>query len=93
MSGVVTSINWLILLVLPVNLCHKCIPDYVDLKKKRKAFDTIMAVRRLQEEKGILVTEMEHHWRTLSACAHDLKELACIVSSGTMSSMYCDMFC
>ena len=73
-----------------MNLCHECIPDYVGLKKKRKAFDTFMAVQRLKEEKELLVSEMERHWATLSACAHDLKELSCIVSSGTMTSMYCD---
>ena len=53
-------------LILPVNLCPKCISDSVDLKTKRKAFDTVMAVRRHEEEKKILVKEMNHHWKYLS---------------------------
>ena len=76
------------LLILPVNLCQKCIPDSVDLKTKRKAFDTVMAVRRHEEEKKILVKEMNHHWKYLSARADGLKELSCIISSEATESMY-----
>ncbi|XP_034003930.1 uncharacterized protein LOC117496389 [Trematomus bernacchii] len=37
--------------------------DSFDLRTKRRAFDLVMAVKRLQEEKKILVTEMNHHWK------------------------------
>ncbi|KAK1886867.1 Carbamoyl-phosphate synthase pyrimidine-specific large chain [Dissostichus eleginoides] len=53
--------------------------DSVDLKTKRKAFDIIMAIRRLQEEKKIVVTEMDHHWKALKARADSLKELSCLL--------------
>ncbi|KAI9520073.1 hypothetical protein NQZ68_021792 [Dissostichus eleginoides] len=51
----------------------------VDLKTKRKAFDIIMAIRRLQEENKIVVTEMDHHWKALKARADSLKELSCLL--------------
>ncbi|KAK1905974.1 rRNA 2'-O-methyltransferase fibrillarin [Dissostichus eleginoides] len=54
--------------------------DSVDLKTKRKAFDIIMAIRRLQEKK-IVVTEMDHHWKALKARAYSLKELSCLLPS------------
>ncbi|KAI4829811.1 hypothetical protein KUCAC02_001476 [Chaenocephalus aceratus] len=60
-------------------LSHKCNPDSVDLKTKRKAFDIIMAIRRLQEEKKMVVTEMDRHWKALKACADSLKELSCLL--------------
>ncbi|KAF3856940.1 hypothetical protein F7725_017663 [Dissostichus mawsoni] len=53
--------------------------DSVDLKTKRKAFDIIMAIRRLQEENKIVVTEMDHHWKALKARADSLKELSCLL--------------
>lgn len=68
--------------------CHKCFLDIVDLRTKRRAFDTVMAVRRLQEEKEILVMEMNHHWKSLSSRGDSLKELSCLVSRATMQSMY-----
>ena len=68
--------------------CHKCFLDFVDLRTKRRAFDMVMAVRRLQEEKMILVMEMKHHWRSLSTRSDSLKELSCLVSRATMQSMY-----
>ncbi|KAI9534042.1 hypothetical protein NQZ68_018411 [Dissostichus eleginoides] len=55
------------------------VENSVDLKTKRKAFDIIMAIRRLQEEKKIVVTEMDHHWKALKARADSLKELSCLL--------------
>ncbi|XP_067246855.1 uncharacterized protein [Chanodichthys erythropterus] len=43
--------------------------DSVDLRTKRRAFDIIMSVRRLEEELKILVAEMDHHWKSLSTRA------------------------
>ncbi|XP_036935335.1 uncharacterized protein LOC119008777 [Acanthopagrus latus] len=60
--------------------------DFVDLRTKRRAFDMVMAVRRLQEEKMILVMEMKHHWRSLSTRSDSLKELSCLVSRATMQN-------
>ncbi|XP_033997504.1 uncharacterized protein LOC117491563 [Trematomus bernacchii] len=37
--------------------------DSFDLRTKRRTFDLVMAVKRLQEEKKILITEMNHHWK------------------------------
>lgn len=33
---------------------------------KRKVFDKVMAVRRLQEERGLLCKEMKQHWTVLT---------------------------
>ncbi len=67
---------------------HKCFLDFVDLRTKRRAFDIVMAIRRLQEEKEILVMEMNHHWKSLSTRGDSLKELSYLVSRATMESMY-----
>ncbi|KAI4790703.1 hypothetical protein KUCAC02_034462 [Chaenocephalus aceratus] len=37
-----------------------------------------LAVQRLQEEKKILLTEMNHHWKVLSTRRDSLKELSCL---------------
>ncbi|GAA6077717.1 uncharacterized protein LOC124379646 isoform X1, partial [Tachysurus ichikawai] len=42
--------------------------DTVDLRTKRKAFDIIMSLRRLQEEQKIVVAEMNQHWKYLISC-------------------------
>ncbi|XP_030253197.1 uncharacterized protein LOC115569309 [Sparus aurata] len=60
--------------------------DFVDLRTKRRAFDIVMAVRRLQEEKEILVMEMNHHWKSLSTRGDSLKELSCLVSRATVQN-------
>lgn len=67
--------------------CLKCFLDFVDLRTKRRAFDIVMAVRRLQE-KEILVMEMNHHWKSLSTPGDSVKELSCLVSRATVQSMY-----
>lgn len=72
--------NWL--------MFHLCIPDSVDLRTKRKAFDTVMAVRRLEEEKRILIAEMNKHWKSLCTRADTLKQMSSQLSnvtSGTVS--------
>ncbi|KAK1901295.1 DmX-like protein 1 [Dissostichus eleginoides] len=61
--------------------------DSVDLKTKRKAFDIIMAIRRLQEENKIVVTEMDHHWKALKARADSLKELSCLLPSEPIQNL------
>ncbi|KAL1249433.1 hypothetical protein QQF64_020438 [Cirrhinus molitorella] len=60
--------------------------DSVDLKTKRRAFDIIMSVRRLQEEQKILVAEMDNHWKYLSARANSLRELSCLFASDTLKN-------
>ncbi|KAI9525209.1 hypothetical protein NQZ68_009889 [Dissostichus eleginoides] len=62
------------------------VENSVDLKTKRKAFDIIMAIRRLQEKK-IVVTEMDHHWKALKACADSLKELSCLLPSEPIQNL------
>ncbi|XP_058468997.1 uncharacterized protein LOC131443402 isoform X3 [Solea solea] len=63
--------------------------DSVDLRTKRKAFDIIMAVRRLEEEKNILVLEMDHHWKWLSTRAKTSQELSSLLSSETVKNWPC----
>ncbi|XP_062864538.1 uncharacterized protein LOC134326322 [Trichomycterus rosablanca] len=55
--------------------------DSVDLRTKKMVFDNIMAVRRLKEEKQILVREMDQHWKFLTARADTLKELTFLLVS------------
>ncbi|KAF1371414.1 hypothetical protein PFLUV_G00278570, partial [Perca fluviatilis] len=57
-----------------------------DLRTKRKAFDTVMAVRRLEEEKRILIAEMNKHWKSLCTRADaeaDVINLSCLTSGET----------
>ncbi|XP_067219639.1 uncharacterized protein [Chanodichthys erythropterus] len=69
--------------VWPWQLSHR---DAVDLKTKRKAFDVVMAIRRLEEEKKIVLSEMAKHWKSLSTRADTLKEMSCQLSSEALKS-------
>ncbi|XP_056105926.1 uncharacterized protein LOC130084492 [Rhinichthys klamathensis goyatoka] len=68
--------------VWPWQLSHG---DAVDLKTKRKAFDVVMAIRRL-EEKKIVLSEMAKHWKSLSTRADTLKEMSSQLSSEALQS-------
>ncbi|KAI9532229.1 hypothetical protein NQZ68_033853 [Dissostichus eleginoides] len=61
--------------------------DSVDLKTKRRAFDIVNAIRRLQEENKIVLIEMDHHWRALQTRGDGLKEQSCLLSSETMQNL------
>lgn len=88
-----TQILWMLtFLMYEFFFGHKCFPDSVDFRTKRRAFDIVMSVRRLQEEKKILVTEMNHHWKSLSARRDSLKELSCLVTSVALQGI-CLKFC
>ncbi|XP_058629933.1 uncharacterized protein LOC131539383 [Onychostoma macrolepis] len=65
--------------------------DSVDLRTKRKAFDIIMSLRRLQEEQKILVAEMDNHWKYLSTRADTLRELSCLFASETLKNSQCGL--
>ena len=67
---------------------YKCFSDSVDLRTKRRAFDLVMAGKRIQEEKIILQREMNQHWRSLGNRADSLKELSCLVSRATTELMF-----
>ncbi|XP_039633813.1 uncharacterized protein LOC120544245 [Perca fluviatilis] len=54
-----------------------------DLRTKRKAFDTVMAVRRLEEEKRILIAEMNKHWKSLCTRVDTLKQMSSQLSNVT----------
>ncbi|XP_038550884.1 uncharacterized protein LOC119902702 isoform X2 [Micropterus salmoides] len=69
--------------VWPWQLSHG---DAVDLKIKRKAFDVVMAIRRLEEEKKIVLSEMAKHWKSLSTRADTLKEMSSQLSSEALQS-------
>ncbi|XP_059399541.1 uncharacterized protein LOC132131514 isoform X2 [Carassius carassius] len=73
--------------VWPWQLSH----DAVDLKTKRKAFDVVMAIRRLEEEKKIVLSEMAKHWKSLSTRADTLKEMSCQLSSEALKSELWDL--
>ncbi|XP_065143945.1 uncharacterized protein [Paramisgurnus dabryanus] len=60
--------------------------DAVDLKTKRKAFDVVIAIRRLEEEKKIVLSEMGKHWKSLSTRADTLKQMSCQLSSEALKS-------
>ncbi|XP_032441861.1 uncharacterized protein LOC116734515 isoform X3 [Xiphophorus hellerii] len=65
--------------------------DSVSLATKRRAFDGIMTVKRLEEEKRILVGEMDRHWKSLSSYEDALKELPRLLSSGKFKSSSCSL--
>lgn len=69
--------------VWPWQLSHG---DSVDLRTKRKAFDSVMAIRRLEEEKKIVVAEMAKHWKSLSTRADTLNEMSCLITSEALKS-------
>ncbi|ROL52059.1 hypothetical protein DPX16_19957 [Anabarilius grahami] len=74
------------------SLCMETIlSDSVDLRTKRRAFDIIMSVRRLEEELKILVAEMDHHWKSLSTRADTLRELSRMFASETMRNSPCGL--
>ncbi|XP_026058979.1 uncharacterized protein LOC113043680 [Carassius auratus] len=74
------------------SLCMETIlSDSVDLRTKRRAFDIIMSVRRLEEELKILVAEMDHHWKSLSTRADTLRELSHMFASETMRNSPCGL--
>lgn len=54
--------------------------------------DLIMSLRRLQEEKKILITEMKNHWNSLSARGDSLQQLSCLVSGATVQGMYLQFY-
>ncbi|ROI93617.1 hypothetical protein DPX16_3287 [Anabarilius grahami] len=62
--------------------------DSVDLRTKRKAFDIVMAVRRLEEEKKILIAEMNKHWKSLCTRADTLKQMSSKLSNVTSGEMW-----
>ncbi|XP_060713385.1 uncharacterized protein LOC132837633 [Tachysurus vachellii] len=65
--------------------------DTVDLRTKRKAFDIIMSLRRLQEEQKIVVAEMNQHWKYLSTRAETLRELSCLFASESLKNSQCGL--
>ncbi|GAA6079205.1 uncharacterized protein LOC124379646 isoform X1 [Tachysurus ichikawai] len=63
----------------------------VDLRTKRKAFDIIMSLRRLQEEQKIVVAEMNQHWKYLSTRGETLRELSCLFVSESLKNSQCGL--
>lgn len=57
------------------------------MKTKRKAFDLVMAIRRLEEERNIVTKEMQKHWQSLSTQTDRLNQLSSSLSTDTLSSM------
>jgi len=56
--------------------------DDVNLLTKKKVFDKVMLIRRLEEEKIILVQEAKQHWLYLRSQEHKLNSLLDSISSG-----------
>ncbi|XP_066504235.1 uncharacterized protein [Hoplias malabaricus] len=61
-----------------------CESESTDLLTKRRVFDKVMAVRRLQEEERVLCAEMMQHWRALITQALKLEELSRDIASGSV---------
>lgn len=70
------------------NLEYDCIPDVVDMKTKRRAFDLTMSIKRLEEERKIVATEMQKHWKNLSTQKDTLKQLSFLLSTDSSRGMY-----
>ncbi|XP_062384555.1 uncharacterized protein LOC134071734 [Sardina pilchardus] len=66
--------------IVPWQITHG---DSVDLRTKRKVFDIVMAVRRLEEEKRILIAEMNKHWKSICTCADSLRQMSSQLSKVT----------
>ncbi len=54
-----------------------CISESVPFLTKRKVFDRVMAMRRLQEEKIIICKEMQQHWMVLT---HKMSKLEALIN-------------
>ena len=65
---------------------HVCISGSVDFSTKKEVFVQCMAVRRLQEEKSILVREMRQHWDALKSRASVLSEFSLHQNEGMWQS-------
>ena len=72
--------------VFSINLPYLCITGSVDFSTKKEVFVQCMAVRRLQEEKSILVREMRQHWDVLKARANVLSEVSLHQGEGMWQS-------
>ncbi|XP_032391834.1 uncharacterized protein LOC116701895 [Etheostoma spectabile] len=59
----------------------------VDFSTKKEVFDRVMAVRRLQEEKKILVKEIKQHWDSLKSHARVLSEWSFHQSENTQGHL------
>lgn len=70
------------------NLEYDCIPDVVDMKTKRRAFDLTMSIKRLEEEKNIVATEMQNHWKNLSTQKDNFRQLSFLLSTDSLRGMY-----
>ncbi|KAL2102430.1 hypothetical protein ACEWY4_001598 [Coilia grayii] len=66
-------------IVWPWQLKHS---DVVGLATKRKAFDAAMAVKRLEEEKRIIIAEMQKHWRDLCGRGATLDQISQLTVTG-----------
>ncbi|CAM4570299.1 unnamed protein product [Leuciscus chuanchicus] len=67
-------------IVWPWQLTHG---ETVDLRTKRKVFDIVMDIRRLEEEKRFLIAEMNKHWKSLCTHADTLKQMSSQLSNVT----------
>ncbi len=54
-----------------------CISESVPFLTKRKVFDRVMAMRRLQEEKSLICKEMQQHWMVLT---HKMSKLEALIN-------------
>ncbi|XP_066537108.1 uncharacterized protein [Hoplias malabaricus] len=68
-----------------------CESESTDLLTKRRVFDKVMALGRLQEEERVLCAEMMQHWRALITRALKLEELSRDIASGSVLLHLSDM--
>ncbi|XP_065140166.1 uncharacterized protein [Paramisgurnus dabryanus] len=67
--------------------------ESVPFPTKRKVFDRVMAMRRLQEEKSLLCKEMQQHWMVLTHKTSKLEALINEISSKSVFSTLSDSAC
>lgn len=56
--------------------------DDVSLLTKKKVFDKVMLIQRLEEEQTVLVQEAKQHWVHLRSQEHKLNSLLDTIISG-----------
>lgn len=69
-----------------------CVDD-VNLLTKKKVFDKVMLIQRLEEEQTIVVQEAKQHWLYLRSQEHKLNSLLDTIISGGKNLIFFYTMC
>lgn len=73
-------------LCISILVCHDLFSlhnlDCVHLLTKKKVFDKVMLIQRLEEEQVILVQEAKQHWLSIQSQQHKMSSLLDTVDAG-----------